>query len=299
MKKLEGYRWLAPQQGFTLIELMVSMLIAMVVLGGLLLSFQSQYTEYKYQNKRMDSVQDLEFVMRTIADDLRNSIWSNTGAANAGVAVTQTYCDGTAAPFDALQYWVWDTSTLGNIDAAVNNMRTLRKLCVVPATAVGPCFGTPGIDNCLRFDRRINGTADDTNTANADMLYNVTDFRVFQDVSPDPVVNAAFLAARTRYQQQRNSIPNPLPSLNVSQLDLGDAFQQIPQFSVSGSQMSVRESAVGNADTPAFTILVELSIPSGYKGGSFVNAQGVDARPVDNRKRIWRYIQIQPHQLVP
>ncbi|RME04658.1 MAG: type II secretion system protein [Bacteroidetes bacterium] len=73
--------------GFTLVELLVTLVIAMVILGGLLLSFQNQYGHYAYQSKKVDAIQDMDAVLRMVRDDLRGAIDS---APLNGVAIGQS-----------------------------------------------------------------------------------------------------------------------------------------------------------------------------------------------------------------
>lgn len=96
------------QQGFTLVELLVTMLVAMVILGGLIFSFSQQNSEYNYQNKRMDASQDLEFGINFILADIRNSLRSQGADALANVAIVN---DVVATPATlGLSFKVWDAS---------------------------------------------------------------------------------------------------------------------------------------------------------------------------------------------
>jgi len=106
------------QQGFTLVELLVTMLVVMVVLGGLIFSFSQQNSEYNYQNKRMDSSQDLEFGINYIVADIRNSLRSQGADSLANVATVDGI--GATPTTVALSFRVWDASN------SANNYRSRR-----------------------------------------------------------------------------------------------------------------------------------------------------------------------------
>jgi len=106
------------QQGFTLVELLITMLVATVVLGGLILSFSQQSSEYNYQNKRMDSSQDLEFGINFIVADIRNSLRSQGADGLANVATVDGL--GTTPATVALSFRVWDANN------SANNYRSRR-----------------------------------------------------------------------------------------------------------------------------------------------------------------------------
>ena len=88
---------LKPEEaGFTLIELMVSMVMALIIMAGLLISFSSQNTEYSYQNRRIDSAQDLEFTLKFVAEDLRSTLTSLSGAPTGNLVENAAFA-GTGA----------------------------------------------------------------------------------------------------------------------------------------------------------------------------------------------------------
>ena len=147
--------------GFTLVELLVTMVIALVLLAGLLYSFQSQYGQYKYQNRRVDAVQDLEFVSRFIADDIRGAL------VLGGVPqVTITNASGVTTDLK-ITAWEPDASFWGAApnDAASNQYRAIRHYAFDAANEV------------LKYDRNTN----DGNDSPQPILENVTDFRIFKD----------------------------------------------------------------------------------------------------------------------
>lgn len=152
------------QQGFTLVELLVTMLIAMVVLGGLLFSFSQQNSEYNYQNKRMDSSQDLEFGINYIVADIRNSLRSQGADSLANVATVDGL--GATPATVALSFRVWDASN------SANNYRSRR------------CYL---YRNNTIYLRRAYPVANACNGATSlagfsPILEDVTFFRVFTDV---------------------------------------------------------------------------------------------------------------------
>ncbi|MDQ7002037.1 MAG: prepilin-type N-terminal cleavage/methylation domain-containing protein, partial [Ghiorsea sp.] len=118
------------QRGFTLIELMVTLVIAMVILGGLLLNFTSQATQYKYQNKRGDAVQDLEFTLHFIARDIQEALISTTSLEVTGVGTPSVKFDGAGKlPTTWLSVNVWDQLTTNptfNAALTANNMQAVR-----------------------------------------------------------------------------------------------------------------------------------------------------------------------------
>jgi len=186
IRKLHG------SEGFTLIELLITIVIAMVILGGLLLSFSSQNSAYKYQNKRIDAVQDLEFSIRFIGDDLRNSLFSGAVQPAENAAFS-----GTGAT-TALTFWVWE------IDASVAGVDPLTKRAQRK-------YVWNNVKKSLRYDRIVNtnvaGTivarADNTATASGEMLPNVTFFKVFKD--------DVDVASRTSFA----NIPAPMPVMAI------------------------------------------------------------------------------------
>jgi len=148
---------------------MVTMLISMVILGGLVSNFINQDREYNYQNKRIDAVQDLEFAIRFISDDMRHALYGTTvqpleNAGFIGVAGTTN-----------LTFWVWDPlATDGGCVVSATTKRAERKYVWDSAT------------KSLRYDRMIDtnpsaGCGDNTGTAAGEILPNVTFFKVFRD----------------------------------------------------------------------------------------------------------------------
>jgi len=192
------------ERGFTLVELLVTTVIALIVLGGLLMAFQSQYGEYKYQNKRVDAAQDVEFTMSFIADDLRGALHSS--GIVAGPAETNAFA-GTAAS-SILTFWVWDTAEAG---LNATTMLAKRK------------YSYDSVRQELGYDRAIAtqdtasvATALADTSANNDILRNVTFFKVFMDgVTP----RGGFAG-----------IPNALSSWNVN--DGNDIPVSVPAYTI-------------------------------------------------------------------
>jgi len=244
-------------EGFTLIELLVTMVIALIILAGLVASFTSQNTEYKYQNKRMDAVQDLEFAIRFIANDLRSAlVISPVGTVDPNPAENASF-SGVAAT-TLLTFWVWapgETDGVGAVDATTN--RAQRK------------YVWNSANKSLRYDRMVNtknsagaivARGDNTATASGEILPNVTFFKVFKDAVGDPSrppiqLNPLFI-----------NIPAPMQPLAIKDSD--------------GADVSV----------PGYTILVEVEVPAGYKQGVFQDARG----NTTTTKRVWRYVQVHP-----
>jgi len=180
-------------EGFSLIELMVTIVIAMVVLGGLLLSFSQQNSEYKYQNKRIDAVQDLELGIKFIAEDLRSSLIGVGGAP----AISITDAAGTDPSTSELKFTVWDslTTTVGA------DRRALRRYT----------YDGVGI---LKYDRH-----DGVGSALAPMLSNVTFFKIFDDGD-----------AATYPRGNFSGIPAALQNRSVNRPDTGAI--SVPGFTV-------------------------------------------------------------------
>jgi len=146
------------ESGFTLVELLVVTVIALVILGGLLTSFIQQYSEYKYQSKRIDAVQNLEFSMRFISEDLRSALISVSASPTGNPTITSNN------PTTALTFWAWDTVN------GTTNSRAQRK------------YFYSG--NVLRYDNEAttDSTVGATTSAHAnDMLTDVTHFDIFLD----------------------------------------------------------------------------------------------------------------------
>ncbi|MDQ6956117.1 MAG: hypothetical protein Q9M21_02860 [Mariprofundaceae bacterium] len=220
-------------EGFSLIELLVTVVIARIILGGLLFSFSSQNTEYKYQNKRIDAVQDLEFSIRFIADDLRRSLFS------AAVQPVENAAFAGTAGTTLLTFWAWapgETDGVGAVDATTK--RAQRK------------YVWSSANKSLRYDRMVNtnvagavvARGDNTTTAAGEMLPNVTFFKVFKD-DVDVPSRASFA-----------NIPAPMPALTV--LDSGGNAIAVPGYTilieievVAGYNKGVRQDARGNTTT--------------------------------------------------
>lgn len=153
------------QQGFTLVELLVTMVVVMVVLGGLVFSFSQQNSEYNYQNKRMDSSQDLEFGISFILADIRNSLRSQGADTKANVIIVN---GGGINPATAgFSFKVWDA---GN---AADNYRSRR------------CYIYSGNKIYLNRAYNITNACDSTTSLTGfnPILEGVTFFRVFQDAA--------------------------------------------------------------------------------------------------------------------
>ncbi len=224
---------LQKQQGFTLIEVMISIVVAMVVLAGLMLTFTSQSNQYQYQNKRIDASQDLEFALKFIARDLRSALVGSV----AGAPVIDIYAS-TTAPFETtrLRFEVWDAALA---PATSTTKRVLRH------------YGYTLASKSIVYDRNA------VPLSTREILPNVTLFKVFDDNNVGGTSRAGF-----------SGIPDALPNTLV------------PDPANSNTPLSV----------PGYTILIEVEVPAGYKGGSLKDVRG----NVVTTKRIWRYAQVYP-----
>ncbi|MDX8400311.1 MAG: prepilin-type N-terminal cleavage/methylation domain-containing protein, partial [Gallionellaceae bacterium] len=218
--------------GFTLIEVMITMAIAMVILGGLLLNFTSQSGIYKYQNKRGDAALDLEFTLRFIADDLKNALVTK-GNLNSSAAPTTnifTVAGGTdITSTSSFAFKVWDTIE-GDANERATRFYTFSEPVIsydrdsVATQAVQPILG----DNTL-----------------ANKGLKVTHFRIFQDgvnEAADRVENTG--AANSGYVGLPPSLP-PKQVKNAKSKDAGSSYMM-----------------------PGFTILIEVEIDSAPQDGS-------------------------------
>ncbi len=171
-----------PEKGFTLVEMMVAMVIALVLILGLFAAFQSQYGQFKYQNKRVDATQDLELGIRFIVDDLRLAL---QGAESITIA------NNASAPNETtdVNFKVWSEDT--SLDwpdlatAQTNKFKAARHYQYDAANKV------------LNYDRNTIG-----GDAPVAILGDVTYFKVFADT---PGVSPAGYA----------DAPPGLPSRNV------------------------------------------------------------------------------------
>ncbi|MDX8397056.1 MAG: prepilin-type N-terminal cleavage/methylation domain-containing protein [Mariprofundaceae bacterium] len=191
------------QQGFTLVELLVSTVVALVVLGGLLVSFQSQYSEYKYQNKRVDAAQDLEFVMNFVAADLKSSLLTDpVGLVDPNPTNNNQFTGAGAST--SLTFWVWDPSEVG-IDVSTKLAQRL--------------YSFDAVNDTLSYDRIIQsrdnaGTLLARANSPSEILEQVTFFKVFRD-DVDVATRGLFsgapqpLSSRTVLDSQGNSVTVP------------------------------------------------------------------------------------------
>jgi len=222
---------LQKQQGFTLVEVMVSIVVAMVVLAGLMLTFTSQSNQYQYQNKRIDASQDLEFALKFIVRDLRAALVGSVAGAP-----TINITSSAAAPFETtqLRFEVWDAAS------ALASGRVLRH------------YGYTLASKSIGYDRNVAGPSFVANPR--EILPNVTLFKVFDDSATSRAGYAGIPAA-----QPNTLIPDPAnPSTPLS--------------------------------VPGYTILIEVEVQVGYKGGSLKDVRGNAV----TTKRIWRYAQVYP-----
>ena len=218
----------ANERGFTLIELMITLVIAMVILGGLLLNFTSQSTQYKYQNRRGDAVQDLEFTLRFIARDIQSSLISASSLEATGAGVASVKFDGSASsPSTWLSMNVWD-----NAATAANNFQAVRCYRYRAGT------GTASTLWKLYFNRDNAACSATIALTGFDPVLGestgmrVTQFRIFRD--------GAAGDGRANY----TDVPPALPSKVVSD--------------VQGNVVNV----------PAFTVLLEIEIDAANKGSA-------------------------------
>ena len=98
------------QQGFTLVEMLVAMLVALVIMAGLVTTFVHQHRIMNYWNRRSDAVDDMAFSVRYIGDDLRSSLYSLGRDPSANVKIVNDTNGNTVA----MSFKAWDRNGTGN-----------------------------------------------------------------------------------------------------------------------------------------------------------------------------------------
>ena len=288
------------EQGFTLIEVLIAMALAMGLLASVFLLFNSQSSVYKNQDQRVIASQDAEFIASFLAADLRSAIESPAGSTNANVtnvAITDNVINGINVT-TSLTFDVWAPVAGGaGVDAQLRRERRRYRL-VQSGAGPGTCNAIDtqytGIDFCLRYDRQvIPPAADSTNSASTEILPGITMFRVLRD-NPG---NAAAAAIRALYPD----MPPPRGPLNTG--GLGAPARQLDQFTLGGKSFQVHGSNVaGAADAvPSYTILLEVAVESATLNAQIFDAMGRDVSALESppRKRVIRYMQVYPRSMVP
>jgi len=190
------------EAGFTLIEMMVATLIALIIIAGLVTNFSRQSNEYSYQNRRIDSVQDMEFAIKFIAEDVRSALVS-AAAPTAALSITNDAAGHTTGlSFDVwdddLDDWGKSTDPVSQKQALAlaQNYRAQRHYTYDPATGI------------LSYDRNAINVPQGGDNPSA-ILPNVTYFRIFSD-TPD-VTPAGFAQAPAGLPQWTANDPGGTP----------------------------------------------------------------------------------------
>jgi len=248
--------------GFTLVEMLLSLGIASVIMAGVFMNFTSQSNQYQFQDARANTIQDMEFSLRYIVQDMQSALMLDSGS-DVYELKSGAYVAGVNAPSikiapstdgystSALSFRVWDPEEPGA------NAATQR------------------VDRCYVFDAGMIKYDRDETTCPPVTMYNsgaaiigetagltVTRFRVFLD---DP-------ADTSRLKYSDIPLALPLPSKTLRDKD-NKAYY-----------------------VPGFTILLEVEVDADNAGsdGKDVLGQPVAA----GRQRLWRYIQLYPSVLV-
>lgn len=243
-------------RGFTLVELLVTMVIALVVLGGLVMAFQSQYGHYKYQHRKADAVQDMDAVLRLLRQDLEGAL-VEAGRSSVSIA-PDPYANPTLATTDLyatvwepdLGFWGTGTNAVKSARRASYDFRAQRHWQYVAAS------------ESLKLDRNTRDGSDSPIEALAD----VTWFQVFPSHAPggvDPYVDAAGQFS-------------------------GTGIADLPPMDVYGQRL--RDSSGSEKAVAQYTVLIEMKVPVGYKGGRKVDVHG---NPTPE-PRVHRYVQVHP-----
>jgi len=241
--------------GFSLIEVMITLLIASVLMAGLFSEFVSQSKQYRYQDKLLETSQDLEFAIRFIADDLQSALVLPTAKelGGTGVRAIEGLSSGTS-PSTFLTFEVWDEDRGSDPDFQVRRCYRFEKGMIKLDMNVASCTSATVISDSAAI---LGEDVIKTRGLESIRGMQVTNFRVFQDGL------AADDASRSNYF----SIPAPLPAKVYRNFN-NDEF-----------------------DMPAFTILIELEVDSVSKEPRI----DVLGNPVvNNKNRIWRYMQVYP-----
>lgn len=164
--------------GFTLIEVMLTLVIAMTILGGLLLNFTSQSSQYKYQDKRVDAAQDLEFALRFIANDLQGALMLTDSLELAGSGAPSVGFGAGSDPYSTrwLSFSVWD-ETVGATNERARRCYVYYSGAVRYDRHDAACSAATTIN----MDGAIIGE-----TVNGLKGMQVTVFRILKDVVSDP-----------------------------------------------------------------------------------------------------------------
>jgi len=224
------------EAGFTLIELMISILIALLIMAGLFASFSQQNTEYSYQNRRVDAVQDLEFAIKFIADDIRASLVIQ-GASSVEIT------DDASGRTVLLEGRVW-SDNLDDWGSSSHSVTAKTAQAQAQSYRAKIQYTYDPVGQSLSYDRNIL----DIGGANpTEILPNVTYFKVFEDGLTSRDVPAGNPNAGKPYP----GIPAALPPI-----DLQDSAAAIVP------------------DIPGYTILVEIAVQAGYDQGQMQDVLG-------------------------
>lgn len=242
-------------RGFTVIEILISLLIASIIMTALFLSFGSQSKQFKYENKRVDAAQQLEFALRRIAMEMQNALMFSSGLELSGAGVASVAITNHVSGFtEALAFQVWDP---GKGYAQERGRR-----CIVFDAGM------------IKYDRDEPSVCSPTlaYTQNTAILgevgsgidgMRVTHFRVFNDgiVSPD----------RANY----TGIPMPLTNKVIR--DMSNIAYDVPAFTI------------------AIEIEVDKRGATSIENSGTFNTNILGQAVGNGKQRLWRYIQVSPN----
>jgi len=272
-------------RGFTLVEVMITLVIAMIILAGLLLNFMSQSKTYKFINKKVDASQDLEFAMKFIGNDLKSALVSiNAPLVSTGTDALTVSFDGVGIGGNSsyLSFVIWDAT------ASAPDFRTRR--CYVYDNASSGSWMVKFKRSAAINGGCVSGTSVSSTGAligednSAKSGLKVTQFRVFQD--RDFQGNELDFSGNTLPANQGRN--DPVTTLQIDNKGIYNGMPKALQNKV------VMDSNNQPYSMPAFTILMEVEVDK-----PMINdAKDVLGATVVKGRRIWRYIQIYPNTVV-
>lgn len=251
----QGSAHSSSSRGFTVIEILISLLIASIIMTALFLSFGSQSKQFKYENKRVDAAQQLEFALRRIATEMQNALMFSSGLELSGAGVASVTISNNVLGFtEALAFQVWDP---GNGYAQERG----RRCIVLDGGMIKYDRNEPGVCSPALAYNQTAALLGEVGQGIDGMR--VTHFRVFNDgiASPD----------RANY----TGIPMPLTNKVIR--DVSNIAYNIPAFTI------------------AIEIEVDKRGATSIESSGTFNTDILEQAVDNGKQRLWRYIQVSPN----